>query len=231
MRIAAISDMHGILNFTIDKSDILVICGDIMPLKIQHYNKPSRTWFNRTFIPWCNQQPVEEVFLIGGNHDGWLFRHPEQVKEDVDGTKITYLFDESTIYVDDSGIVYNIYGTPWCHQFGNWYFMGYSDEALEKIFDRMPDNIDVLLTHDPPFGYNDKSSGSTWGNADEHLGNSPLINVIEKKQPKIVFSGHIHTGDHNFTQVNNTQICNVSVVNEKYQLDFKPTYIELEKTD
>ena len=73
MKIVGISAMHGIYEgFTIPKADILSICGDIVPLKYQNYIKLSDEWFINEFIPWCCKQPVEQVYLVGGNHDKFL---------------------------------------------------------------------------------------------------------------------------------------------------------------
>ena len=56
MKICGISDMHGKLNFDIDKCDILCICGDIMPLSIQTYHEAGIKWLKKTFIPWCEKK-------------------------------------------------------------------------------------------------------------------------------------------------------------------------------
>ena len=69
MKIAAISDMHGTLDFNVEKSNILFICGDIFPLYIQRQIFLCGQWLNDTFIKWCKKQPVEKIYLIGGNHD------------------------------------------------------------------------------------------------------------------------------------------------------------------
>lgn len=227
MKVAAISDMHGLLDFAVESSDILVICGDIMPLKIQHYHKPSQKWFSEVFIPWCQNQPVEEIYLVGGNHDQWIYSHPDEVREALKGTNIHYLCDETARFIDENGKDFLIYGTPWCHQFGNWYFMGYSDEGLKEIFRKMPKGIDVLITHDPPYGNNDISEESFYDNT-SHLGNIALSEVIQEKQPRYVFSGHIHTGSKEFTTKGDIKICNVSVVDETYKLRYPPKYVEID---
>lgn len=52
MKIAAISDLHGNLSFDVKKSDILCICGDIIPLDVQRNYQGSKDWFKKRFIPW-----------------------------------------------------------------------------------------------------------------------------------------------------------------------------------
>ena len=68
IKICAISDMHGILDFNIEPCDILCICGDIVPLYIQTHHTATLTWLADTFVPWCEKQPCEKIFLIAGNH-------------------------------------------------------------------------------------------------------------------------------------------------------------------
>ncbi len=70
MKIVGISDLHGQLSgYTIPEADILCICGDISPLKFQ-FNIPSMDgWFKKRFIPWCQEQPVGQVYLIAGNSE------------------------------------------------------------------------------------------------------------------------------------------------------------------
>jgi predicted phosphodiesterase len=69
IKVCAISDMHGILDFDIKECDILCICGDIVPLKVQYYLEGTLKWLSKEFIPWCEKQPCDKVFLIAGNHD------------------------------------------------------------------------------------------------------------------------------------------------------------------
>jgi Icc-related predicted phosphoesterase len=149
MKICAISDMHGKLDFTIKPCDILCICGDIVPTYIQVYRRETLDWLARDFVPWCDKQPCEKVFLIAGNHDWTAMRSPDDWEEMFKGTKITYLLDSLAEY---KGL--KIYGTPWCHKFFNWAFMT-SDEDLKKIYSKMPEGVDILLTHDCSYCNND----------------------------------------------------------------------------
>ena len=227
MKIAAISDLHGNIDFNIDKSDILCICGDIIPLNIQINSKKSKHWFEDKFIPWCNKQDVEEVYIIGGNHDFFIFNHSKELVELLNGTKIHYLQDSQKTYTDENGKDYIIYGTPWCHQFGRWAFMGYSDDALKEIFNKMPENVDILLTHDAPYGCSDICQQNVAWNKKEHIGNKGLRDAVINKKPKLLLHGHLHTTNHNMEMLNETKVYNVSVLDETYALKFNPLYLEL----
>ena len=99
-------------------------------------------------------------------------------------------------------------------------------DKLEKIYDCMPDNVDILITHDAP----------TLGNlgliqegkyAGTMAGNKALDNIIMKQKPKYVFCGHIHTGNHELNYVEGITMCNVSIKNEFYQAVYDILEIEL----
>ncbi|MCK4757808.1 MAG: metallophosphoesterase family protein [Thermoplasmata archaeon] len=44
---------------------------------------------------------------------------------------------------------------------------------------------DVVVTHEPPFGYNDAAGGN-------HVGDRDILATIKRLEPKLVISGHIH---------------------------------------
>ena len=98
IKICAISDMHGKLDFNIKPCDILCICGDIVPLNVQTFHDGTFKWLKNTFIPWCNEQPCDKIFLIAGNHDWMAMKHPDEWEEAFKDTKITYLCDSEAEY-------------------------------------------------------------------------------------------------------------------------------------
>lgn len=125
--------------------------------------------------------------------------------------KIVYLNNELFEY---KGL--KIYGTPWCHRFGNWAFMRDDNKLIEK-YSGIPNNLDILLSHDAPRIANfgtilDKRVSEE----PAECGNVILAASIIDKKPKYVFCGHIHSGDHNLTKIGNTWLANVSYVDEAY---------------
>ena len=231
IKICAISDMHGKLDFNIEPCDILCICGDIVPLSIQTMHEDTINWLKDTFIPWCEKQPCEKVFLIAGNHDRVAEWHPDEWRATFNDTKITYLQDEMAEYVKQTEDEYKeirIYGTPWCHQFYNWSFMT-SDVELEKIYNKIPYKVDVLLTHDCPHGTSDVilQDDVSWYDGKTHIGCIPLGNAVDEKKPQIQFVGHLHSCTKEPQQRGETMVINVSVVNEHYKRVYEPHYIEI----
>ena len=232
IKICAISDMHGKLDFDIKPCDILCICGDIIPLRVQTMHQDSIDWLIDTFIPWCEKQPCEKVFFIAGNHD-WLFmKHPDEIDEIFkDNKKIVYLLDKEVEYTketDGEHKTIRIYGTPWCHQFYNWAFMT-SDKELEKIYSKIPYKVDVLLTHDCPHGTSDiiMQEDVLWYDGKTHIGCIPLGDAVDEKKPVLHFCGHLHSCTHEPQQRGETTVTNVSVVNEHYNRVYEPRYLEI----
>lgn len=230
IKLAAISDLHGYLP-KIDTCDIVTISGDIVPLQVQRNIPNSRDWFKYTFSSWVNSLPCEEVVFIGGNHDKFLeLASLDNIYDNIiqpTNGKAVYLEDSKYYYVDSSGEIHLIYGTPACHKFGNWSFM-YSDEGLKDIYDLIPENVDILLTHDQPYGYDDVilQKDCPWASG-EHIGCKPLADVILEKQPKYLFCGHLHTTGRGPTKIGNTIRYNVSIKDEFYNVFQEPLYLSI----
>lgn len=228
LKICAISDMHGRCpDLSIEKCNILFICGDIVPLRMQDNIAQSLKWFKTEFIPWCIKQPVEQIYMVGGNHDAFLERLEKEVKETLLGTNITILYNEGAEYMDAEGKIWTIWGSPLCHIFGQWSFM-YSDDYNKSQYEKMPDNLDFLITHDAAFEHSDQCLGF-FNQRDRqlHRGNIPLKEVVESKKPKYHFFGHLHTCDHNLIDYNGTNTVCVSLIDEAYNKTYEPFYLEL----
>ena len=239
MKVCAISDLHGrvwIKDLNID-ADILCIAGDFIPLNIQRDIPASRSWFKNKFIPALQKIDVEEIYIVGGNHDFLCEKDPKFIKDSLLGTNITYLQDEKAEFVDNTGSIYTIYGTPWCHRFGNWAFM-VDEDTLKEKFSNIPKDLDILITHDPPT-LGKVGTINQGYNAGYNAGNQELSNAIEDTWPRLVISGHIHTGNHDLDEVHcdssdgrvrwcTTKFTNVSLLNENYSPVFKPAYFNFD---
>lgn len=68
---------------------------------------------------------------------------------------------------------------------------------VKRILQRFG-KLDILVSHQPPYGYLDKVSGKygapkKWQG--KHAGGKAILDYIKKYQPKYVFCGHIHEGE------------------------------------
>lgn len=226
MKICAISDTHGFLP-EIEPCDLLLISGDIIPLYIQRNNIASSNWFYTEFTDWIGQLKCDKIICIAGNHDFYLSNIIYFPIKDWTRGKCIYLQDKLYKYLDKDGKEWNIYGTPWTHKFGNWTFM-LEDEELSTMYNKIPSNIDILLCHDTP---KYKKLGilppSKWSPVDIDAGNEPLTKVIKRVQPKYVFCGHLHTCRSKYEKIVESEVYNVSLLNNDYQRVYKPLYLEI----
>ena len=226
LSICAMSDLHGILP-EIEECDIVIICGDISPLMIQRNGIECKEWLFTTFANWVNNLPCDEVILIAGNHD-FIFSSCEHwIHKLEECTKLKYLENSSYDYLSNDGRIYKIYGTPACHIFGNWAFM-YSDEKLQELYQNIPEDCDILISHDAPKLNNcGLVPPNMWHSTPIDAGNEILASAILDKKPKYVFCGHIHEGNHHLTDVGTTKIANVSILNDAYVFSYEPLYLDI----
>jgi len=218
--------MHGQLDFTVEPCDIALICGDVVPLYIQMYNKESEQWFKETFIPWCLNLPCEKVVFIGGNHDFILERQPNKIRKLLEG-------QDKVVYLDCEAFEYNgkiIFGTPVCKPFGSWAFM----EPYEKQDSRYEScindigHVDIIMSHDAPYGISDilLQKDCPWADG-THIGNHSLRKLLDNVKPEIHVFGHLHSCNHDVVKHNDTLVSCVSMLNENYMMVYKPLYIEI----
>ena len=227
MNVTSISDLHGYLNFDVPKCDILTISGDICPVFMSHGSATQHKWLQEVFLPWCNQliknKITRYVVFIAGNHDMY-FQNAYLKNASLIfnmGENIHYLYNSM---IEIEGI--KIYGTPWTALFGNWGFMG-NEHKLEEVFSKIPEGMDIVITHGPPYGYCDKIEeykiiNISPSNNDEHLGSKVLTKHLERAQPKWCIFGHIHSGSHNVEFLGQTKCINVSLLGENYSIAYKP---------
>lgn len=227
MHILAMSDPHGQLPIIKETFDLLLVCGDICPLFNQYYAF-QKEWVMNDFVDWVNTLPFcdeySKVVMVGGNHDFVFERYRNNEKEALKtktGGRCIFLKNNEYDFewVDDNG--YNtikIFGTSYSKIFGNWAFM-LSNEKLKARYDLCPDNVDIFISHDSPdlngLGtiHYSKVDGNIYG---ENVGNKVLADAVLSKHPKYFFSGHIHTGNHDFESVDGIRMANVSLLNEQY---------------
>lgn len=232
MKIGVLSDLHGNLIDNIEPCEIVLICGDIVPLKMQRNFPQCEKWLKTQFSKWINNLPCENVFMVAGNHDlifenqpkDWIYEtlyKPTQYK-------LVYLENNYVDYISiESCRSYRIYGTPLCHKFGNWAFM-YEDNTIYRILtNSIPKDCDIVISHDAPYGTSDICYEATWHTLDEHIGSRPLKEVLLEKQPKYFFHGHLHTSNHEEEILENTKVYNTSILNEQYEISFKPLYLDI----
>ena len=244
MKITAISDLHGHLP-KIEKTDLLIIAGDWSPLEIQRDLPYMHQWMVEFFFPYLQEVPAEKIVFIAGNHDfvcddeynfyDLLFHTKQSFKKHFFRTQLKkFKLEEKVRYLENSYTLYNrvkIYGCPYVFGCDGWAF---ANAQTRMSYEGIP-KCDILVTHQPP-RYNGiatteiKYSGCL---IKKDFGSTVLMDRILEIKPKLVFCGHIHSGDHTpqiITHADNTEtkLYNCSLKNEEYNVAFKPQIVEYE---
>ena len=229
MKICVFSDIHGYLPDpnTLPEVELILIAGDVIPLAYQSNPYASKKWFIDKFSPWANSLHCNKVLFIAGNHDFYCEDNLLTMKELFpDDNKVTFLQDELYIHLTDDKM-YTIYGTPWCKQFGNWAYMKSQDELLEK-WEEVPPSLDILLTHDAPYGTSDLlMETNCWWYTKDHIGNPALRQIIKETHPRYNFHGHLHSTNHECEMLDETKIYNVSLLSEQYEPIYEPLILDI----
>jgi len=218
MRIVAISDLHGKLDFNVPEADLLLIAGDLCPayhdasmsMKIQ------ADWLDSHFRYWLLEQPITECVACAGNHD-WIWeKYPDKVPQL--NTNFHYLEDRE---IEILGL--KIYGTPVQPPFCHWAF-NKSKEDIQKYWDNIPEELDILLLHSPPYGIMDKVCHSY--SKSKNIGSKSLKERIDKVKPKIVVFGHNHN-EYGKIEQDGVIYVNASLLDERYNMSKEPIILEI----
>lgn len=221
MKIMHISDTHGkhrelekMFPFPLDCNTI-VHSGDMSMGGTLYEIKDFFEWFSGLY-------QFENKICIAGNHDILFQDSPELVRT---------LIPDNVIYLENSGVdVWGVsfWGSPFSPKFGSWAFMKESDDLL-PYWQKIPDGIDVLITHCPPYGILDYVPYVVYSgrNIDPHVGCRNLFTELNRIRPKAHLFGHIHPSYGKWE----TETCtfyNAAVVTERsYRVANPPIIFEI----
>ena len=102
---------------------------------------------------------------------------------------ITYLENEAaTIYLNAKGgprTCFKVYGSPCTPNNRNWGF-GYKPGSAKELWDGIPTDTDIVVTHTPPLGHRDQAAD------DARTGCEQLVRRLYEVRPMLAVFGHIH---------------------------------------
>ena len=225
IRIAAVSDLHGFLPEpdSLAGCDLLIVAGDICPIQ-DHSPSYQRAWLERNFAPWLQAVSVP-VVGCAGNHD--IIFAPE-TKRSVPSLSWLYLEDEET---ELCGL--RVYGTPWVPFLRpGWVFQApetLGDAFLADRFRTIPEGLDILISHGPPYGMQDSTPMPKDG-VDPHAGSQALANAVGRTRPRLLLCGHVHGArgvSHIVVDGCTTTVANVCAVDRGYPPLWAPMVFDL----
>lgn len=222
-KVIVISDTHGkhdlltgdintLINQTpVDPDNtILIHAGDVSNVgKIHEIN---------AFTNWFNNFDVKHKIFIAGNHDFGFeaIRHSNEIGISIPHGVI-YLQDEM---VEVDGV--KIYGSPWQPRFYDWAFNVDRGDAIAKKWETIPEGLDILITHGPPFGILDDTIQGM------RVGCEELYKKVVDVKPKYHVFGHIHYG-YGTREYDGTFFINASSLGENYRYENDPIVFFIEK--
>jgi len=172
LRLVLLSDTHQLhREVEVPDDDILIHAGDF-------------TIFSESidavadFNDWLGGLPHRNKIVVPGNHEFFLEQEPS----------CRSMLDNAIVLIDEGTEIegLRIWGSPVTPMYGGAF--GLSSAADRKrLYARIPWDIDVLVSHGPPFGILDTApmSGS-------HEGCRELLDAVTRVRPKLHVFGHIH---------------------------------------
>lgn len=230
MKITFLSDTHSKHDLVeLPGGDVLIFSGDFMtsgyyPDEINQFTK------------WISKQDYKYKICIAGNHDRCCEAYPLYTVKDMfekyydDGVR--YVFNEM---IEIEGL--KLYGTPYQPYFCNWAFNVPDEDKLYEIYKQIPEDLDILITHCPPYDILDKSHlprpyYHTTG--EEPLGSQILSKVLDElgeHRPRYHIFGHIHGDGGKIVGKDGTVYINASVCDERYYPVNKITTLDIEQRE
>ncbi len=211
MRLVCLSDSHGLhRQVQVPDGDVLIHCGDF-------------TGFGTLkevilFNAWLGTLPHKHKIVIAGNHDSVM-----EVNRDVAKSALTncqYLENGMTTI---KGIKF--WGSPYTPLFMNWSFMRERGKGMNAIWNKMPEEVDVIITHGPPMGILDETL------LGKNVGCEDLLYHVGIRKPKIHCFGHIHGGYGGYESEDKRLVgikfINCSVANESYNIVNEPIVVDI----
>lgn len=203
MRIVCLSDTHTLHDqVEVPDGDVLIHAGDLCNRGTQGEVKK--------FVKWLGTLPHKHKVFIAGNHDWPFYKHRRYAE----------MWVKHGEYLNDRQIVIEglkIWGSPWQPEFCNWAFNLPRGPRLASVWQRIPDDTDILITHTPPAGILDR---------DDRLGCEDLARRIEQLSLKLHVFGHVHVA-HGKERIGDTWYVNACICDQDYEPTQPPIVIDL----
>jgi Icc-related predicted phosphoesterase len=210
LRFVCISDTHSFLeHLVMPEGDILTHAGDI--------TKNGEMKQFKAFVEWLKPLSYRHKVIIAGNHDNIML--------DSDREIATRLLQEAgAIYLQDTAAEIEglkFYGSPYAPRYGGYGFMLTRGEPIRQKWAQIPSDVEILLTHSPPFSVLD------WTVRNGNQGCEELLKRIgELPKLKAVLCGHLHEG-RGIVEKNGVIFVNASICDEHRKPVHQPIVFDL----
>jgi len=170
-------------------ADILIHCGDVCMM--------DNRALIRDFNAWLGQQAYGIRIVVPGNHDDPVIEDPE-------------LLSNATVLLNDGIRIdgLHIWGAGW-----SW-----PPERRNREWAMIPDSVDVLVTHVPPYGTLD------WAPVGNPCGLVDLREAVKRIRPRLHVFGHIHLA-RGMVTIGDTLFVNAANVSPDGEVEGRPPIV------
>jgi 3',5'-cyclic AMP phosphodiesterase CpdA len=183
------ADTHGFhRELAVPEGDVLIHAGDLT----RRGTRPEL----QAVAAWLRSLPHRHKVVIAGNHDFLFEKEPAAARE---------LFRD-VLYLEDTEVTVaglRVWGSPWQPWFHGWAFNLYRGAPIDEKWKRIPEGLDVLVTHGPPAGYGDRCFNG------RQVGCEDLRRHLGRARPRFHLFGHIHEARGTW-KLAETTLCNVT---------------------
>jgi hypothetical protein len=203
MKILHLSDTHGQHHAlkSLPEADIIVHSGDFTfgGSETEAYD----------FMNWFCDLPYEHKIFISGNHDMCMYG-----ADNIEG------LPDNVHYLCNSGIAIDgikFYGLP-------MFMEDYLEGRVKVLFDNVPDDTNILITHQPPYGICDLAD---YGKGLQHQGNHDLAERIKQLYAlRYHLFGHEHSA-YGTERCDDIIFSNAALLTPEYEMVRQPAVIEV----
>tara|TARA_Y100000034_G_scaffold136409_1_gene212690 strand:- start:3047 stop:3691 length:645 start_codon:yes stop_codon:yes gene_type:complete len=174
-----------------ESADFLIVSGDFC----NSYNEIDYVKLKHKFN-YLSKRFNYIVFTLG-NHDSYILNNLSDFKSSIPSN--CYLLINS--FLEIGGLTF--WGSPNSLRFYDKGAFSCDEEELSNIYKNIPNNLDFLITHTPPYSILDSARGN-------FSGSKALLKSVKDKKPRIHSFGHIHDSSGVFTN-NDTMFINSAV--------------------
>jgi len=206
LRLVLLSDTHQLhREVDVPDGDILIHAGDF-------------TMFSESmevvadFNDWLGELPHRYKIVVPGNHESFLEADPSDRS----------LLSNATVLINEGIEIegLRLWGTPVTPMYGGAFGLSRAKDR-KRLYARIPPDIDVLISHGPPFGILDADPVSGL-----HAGSHELLDAVMWARPRLHVFGHIH-GANGVFQTEHTTFVNASLLGLHGDLNRAPFVFEM----
>ena len=184
-----------------------------------------------SFAKWLGSHPHRYKLVTAGNHDKPIERDAGKMSALFKSHGVTLLINEGCVI---GGLKF--WASPVTPTFYDWYFMVERGPKIKEVWDKIPADVDVLMTHGPAYGHGDLCPPYRTS-CKKVAGCLDLLNRIREVyegsngvHPKVHVFGHIHDG-YGMTQSDTFPgmvFVNASTCTERYKPTNQPIVFEID---